>query len=93
MSRVKGAKEVFLDGYEAPPSPMKNFVGGGGCGCGCIGMLVVLAAGMGMAAVPLQFFPVEYGGTVGLLSAVGVACGLLLAVLGGAMWVASLFLE
>lgn len=82
-----------MEPYEVPPSPMKNFVGGGGCGCGCIGMLVVLAAGMGVAAVPLQFFSPEWASTAGMLSAAGVACGVVLAVLGGAMWVASLFLE
>jgi len=82
-----------VEGYEPPPSPMKNFVGGGGCGCGCIGMLVMLAAGMGLGAVPLHFFSAELDGMIGMVSAVGVACGVLLALLGGAMWVASLFLE
>lgn len=82
-----------MDPFEPPPSPMKNFVGGGGCGCGCIGMLVVLVAGVGLAAVPVGFFPETYAPTMGMLSAAGVITGALLAVLGGAMWTASLFLD
>ncbi len=82
-----------MDGYETPPSPLKNFVGGGGCGCGCIGILMVFFAGVGLSLVPIQFFSPEWTPTMGTLSGVGIVCGALLALLGGAMWVASLFLE
>jgi hypothetical protein len=56
-------------------------------------MLMVLAAGIGLALVPMQFFSVEWSPMMGTLSGVGIVCGALLALLGGAMWVASLFLE
>ncbi len=82
-----------MDGYEPPPSPLKNFVGGGGCGCGCIGLLTVFFAGVIMALVPLEFFGEGLGRTIGMFSAAGLVCGAILALLGGVMWVASLFVE
>lgn len=79
---------------DAEPSPMKNFVGGTGCGCGCIGMLTVFGGALTIGLlIPFRFFPPEWGGTLGMLSAVGLVIGILLTLLGGFMWLASLFID
>lgn len=75
------------------PSPMKNFVGGTGCGCGCIGMLTVFLGALTIGMIPFRFFPPEWGSTLGMLSGVGLAIGILLTLLGGLMWLASLFID
>lgn len=82
-----------MDPDDIDPSPLKNFVGGSGCGCGCIGMLTVFLGALTIGMIPMRFFPAEWGSTLSMLSAVALAAGILLAVLGGVMWLASLFID
>lgn len=82
-----------MDPDDIEPSPLKNFVGGSGCGCGCIGMLTLLIGTMIIVMLPMRFFPPEWGSSMGMLSAVALVTGILLAVLGGVMWLASLFID
>lgn len=74
------------------PSPMKNFVGGGGCGCGCLGALIAALGAVALLGIPLAFYEGET--TMILIGGGGaVAVGLLIGLLGAAVWGGSLFLE
>ena len=77
---------------EPQPSLVKNLTGGSGCGCGCIGMLVALAGGMLLGAIPLGIYADPSAAPVG--TGVGlVVGGLLLAVIGVVVWVVSIFMD
>jgi hypothetical protein len=72
-------------------SPMKNLTGGGGCGCGCLGLLIALAGGMALLAIPLGIYG-DGGGPVAWGIA-GVVGGIQLFLFGTSVYVGSLFLE
>ena len=75
------------------PSPIKNFAGGGGCGCGCLGLLVVLVGVIAMLGVPLEVYA-ESDQNMALLVGGGLAAvGLFSFLIGGALYVGSLFLR
>lgn len=82
-----------MDPFEQPPSPAKNFLGGGGCGCGCLGLILMLIALVFVGALSMGYIAARSAGTVYLLSGIGVVVGALLLVLGVLMWVVSVVLE
>ncbi|MCA9489709.1 MAG: hypothetical protein KC621_07285 [Myxococcales bacterium] len=77
---------------EPEPSLTKNLTGGGGCGCGCIGVMVSLAGGMLLGAIPLGMYLDSSEAPMGLAIALLVG-GLLMSGLGVVVWVVSLFMD
>lgn len=82
-----------MDPFEQPPSPAKNFLGGGGCGCGCLGLLMVLIAVVFAGAIYLGYIAPASVGTVGLFSAITITVGLLVTLFGVLLWVVSVVLD
>jgi hypothetical protein len=74
------------------PSPLRNVTGGVGCGCGCLGLLVLGAATLALLGIPLEMYP-DGAGNIPIIGIGGVATGLLVSLLGGTAWLASLFMD
>ena len=78
---------------EPEASPLKNITGGGGCGCGCLGLVGAMFGAMAIAGIYVELYEggldvtAWYGG-LGM-----IVFGLGLAVVGGLMFIGSLFLE
>jgi hypothetical protein len=77
---------------EREPSPLKNMTGGGGCGCGCLGLLIALAGAFALSTIPLGFYADAASGPVASGIAAIVA-GIVLFLLGAAVYVGSLFID
>jgi hypothetical protein len=77
---------------EREPSPLKNMTGGGGCGCGCLGLLIALAGGFALATIPLGFYADAASGPVAS-GVAAIVAGIILFLLGAAVYVGSLFLD
>lgn len=82
-----------MDPFEQPPSPAKNFIGGGGCGCGCLGLIIMLIASVFMGAMYLGYLATESAGSVWITGAIGLTSGALLLVMGVVMWIVSVVLD
>ncbi len=74
-------------------SLLKNVTGGGGCGCGCLGMLCALVAALALAGIPLELYSESQLSSITIGSVGALVVGSLLLVVGGVMYVGSLFLE
>ncbi len=82
-----------MDPFEQPPSPAKNFLGGGGCGCGCLGLLMVLVAAVFVGALSMGYLAASSAGTVYIGAGLGTVVGLLLVAIGVVMWIVSVVLD
>jgi hypothetical protein len=82
-----------MDPFEQPPSPAKNFLGGGGCGCGCLGLLMVLVALVFGGALYSGAISTASAGSVWLFCAIAITVGLLTTLLGVLLWIVSIVLD
>lgn len=77
---------------EPEHSPARYMISGGGCGCGCLGLLIILLASVGLAAIPLEMYA-EGPGNAGLYSSLGLICGISTLVIGIGAYIFSLFIK
>jgi hypothetical protein len=72
---------------------MKNLAGGSGCGCGCLGLLVMLIGAVALVGIPLEVYDEAAASSAILVAVASLGSGLLVAVVGGVVWIISWFLE
>ena len=77
---------------EPENSPMHNYLSGSGCGCGCLGALIGLFGTIIVGVIPLGFYA-EATSAPMIVGGAALVCGLLVAVLGLAMYIGALFVD
>ena len=83
-----------MDPFEKPPSPAKNFLGGGGCGCGCVGLLLMLFTGVFLTAYNMRYIQPE-SATYMIYYPAGftILAGLVMVGLGFILWIGSVLVD
>lgn len=78
---------------EPEPSLAKNLTGGGGCGCGCLGLLIVALGAVAISGLYIDLYSdgTEVTAWYGGLGA--IVTGMAIAVVGGIVFIGSLFLD
>lgn len=78
---------------EPEASLTKNLTGGGGCGCGCLGLLAIAAGAMAIAGLSIELYTDGYDVTAWYGGVSAIVAGVGMALLGGILFIGSLFID
>lgn len=78
---------------EPEASLTKNLTGGGGCGCGCLGLLAIAAGAVAIGGISIELYTDGYDVTAWYGGLGAMVTGAAMAVVGGLMFIGSLFID
>jgi hypothetical protein len=78
---------------EPEASLAKNLTGGGGCGCGCLGLLVIALGMIAIGGIYIELYENGLDVTAWYGGLGAIATGAAMALVGGIVFIGSLFLD